>query len=235
MRCKTFLAIVLLFFIVSLFNFASAVSPSGATVISVSNETAQMDSAGSHEAVAGNVSEINIFGYTTTQAWQGYFGNVTGTIRLADSIDNALYNWSLASPQGEIYASNSSSITWTSIDCFDMATNHLAFESFYGIASSDVDGVNETFNLKNHQSFYTNNIEFTAGQCNNTKLYNNAGAGTFDEVLLSDGTNVVFASILEEDVIGFDGSTYDFEMIVLEDGHGTDTTTTTYYFWVELE
>lgn len=234
MRCRIFFWLAL---VVALYMFylASAVSPSGATVTSVSNETATPDPAGSHAAIAGNVSEINIEGTSTTQSWQGYFGNVTGTIQLADSSDNVLYNWSLASPEGEIYASNSSSITWSSVDCFDVATNGAGLEADYNIASDDVDGVNETFNLNNHAAFFTNSIEFTSGECNNTQLFNNGGVGTFDEVLLTDGTNTIFAALLEEDVVGFDGSPHDFQMIVLEDGHATDVATTTYYFWVELE
>ena len=52
----------------------------------------------------------------------------------------------------------------------------------------------------------------------------------------SAATQVIFASIIEEaSVLGFDDRDHDFEMLVLEDGHGTDLATTTYYFYVELE
>ena len=59
----------------------------------------------------------------------------------------------------------------------------------------------------------------------------------FEEALLYEpnSQSVIFTSIIDEDVLGFDGRTHDFEMIVLEDGRGTDTATTTYYFYVELE
>ena len=73
-------------------------------------------------------------------------------------------------------------------------------------------------------------------------MYNNTGlngAGAFEEVMMtdaSDDTQLVFAAILEErGAIGFDGNNYDFEMLVLENGHGTNTLATTYYFYVELE
>ena len=65
------------------------------------------------------MTEINIFGYSPTQSWQGYFGNISGTVQLADSGDNVMYNWSLASPQGEIYASTSNSINWANVQCFN--------------------------------------------------------------------------------------------------------------------
>ena len=59
----------------------------------------------------------------------------------------------------------------------------------------------------------------------------------FEETLLyaPQEQAIVFASLLEQDLTGFDSSTHDFEMIVLEDGHGTDTQVTSYYFYVEIE
>ncbi|MGD9276128.1 MAG: hypothetical protein PVJ67_03060 [Candidatus Pacearchaeota archaeon] len=237
--------VINLFFVIIIFLiyscFVLGVSPSGAAnVAQVKSETAPADAPSSIAAQAGNVTELNVFGYSTTQAWQGYFGNVTGTIQLADSSDNVFYNWSLAEPEGEIYASTGGTIDWSSIDCFNFSINGAALESSYNIAPDDVDGVNETFSLgNNHDLFYTNGIEFSEGQCMSTKVYDSTGQGVdnhFEEVLLWDGSNVVFTSLLEGgSVDGFDQADHDFEMLVLEDGHGTDTATTTYYFYVELQ
>jgi hypothetical protein len=69
-------------------------------------------------------------------------------------------------------------------------------------------------------------------------LLNNLGAGTFDEVLLTDGSaapqNIIYTSILNQDTVGFDGGTHDFEMIVLENGASGKATATNYYFYLEL-
>jgi hypothetical protein len=146
-----------------------------------------------------------------------------------------MYNWSLASPAGEIYSSNASTIDWDGIQCYDEATNLSEFDNMFGVGLGDVDGINGTFNLNNHPMFYTNSKQFTAGECKNAKLYDSAGAGTFNEVLLTDGPNLVFTSLLSNDANGFDNKPHDFEMLVLENGHGADTATTTYYFWAELE
>lgn len=210
-------------------------APSGATVTSESNDTAGTVAAGSHAAIAGNLTEITLSGDGTTQSWQAFYGNVSGSIRLADSSNNVIYNWSLASPQGEVYASNASSITWSSIDCNTGADDYEGLEGDYGLSPNDADGVNETFNLNNHPEFFTGTVQHTAGECNNTQLFDSGGAGSFYEVILTDSTNTVYASILQEDGDGFDGVTHDFQMIVLEDGHSGDTSTTTYFFWVELE
>ena len=217
--------------------YVSAVRPSGANYTEINTSRAKAHDPQSVDAIAGNVTELNIRGYTTTQSWQGYYGNVSGTIELADSSDYVFYNWSVASPEGEVYASTSDNVDWASISCFNMSNNTALnnLETTFNIDSDDVDGVNETFIFNNHEEFYTANNYFSSGQCSNTKLYNSSGSGIFDEVLLSDGSNIVFGSLLKEDEVGFNNKPYDFEMLVLEDGHGTDTSPTSYYFYVELE
>jgi len=233
--------IILFLFILTQVSLVLAVQPFGANYTLINSTRATPDEAASIPALAGNVTELNINGFTTTQSWQGYFGNVSGTIQLADAGDNQMYNWTLASPQGEIYATTDTSVDWENIMCFSMG-NHSALETLFGIEDDDVDGVNETFSTGNgHDTFYTNNKEFLTGTCASTSLYDSSGASVdnhFEEVLLTDGssdTEVIFTSIIDENVLGFDGRPHDFEILVLEDGHGTDTATTPYYFYVELE
>ncbi len=255
--------ILFIIFLAFLLNISLilAVEPFGANVVNLTSSRATPDNATGIPAIAGNVTELSITGFSTTQSWQGYFGNVSGTIQLADSSDNIMYNWSLASPEGEIYASTNDSIAWDYVQCLNFdsdgtysddrvnaggtsahGTNLSILESMFNIKWDDVDGVNETFTLlgTGHNTFYTNNLEFSEGECRNTQVFSNAGQGEdnkFEEVLLYEPTtySVIFASLLNEDVFGFDNNPHDFEMLVLENGHLTDTSTTTYYFWVELE
>jgi hypothetical protein len=233
---KKLINFVLIFSVILALSMFAIAEPNG---VNVSPGTSTRGNATNPDndpnAMAGNVTELTINGVSTTQAWQGYFGNVSGTIQLADSSDNVMYNWSLASPAGEIYSSNASTIDWDGIQCYDEATNLSEFDNMFGVGLGDVDGINGTFNLNNHPMFYTNSKQFTAGECKNAKLYDSAGAGTFNEVLLTDGPNLVFTSLLSNDANGFDNKPHDFEMLVLENGHGADTATTTYYFWAELE
>jgi len=244
-------------------HFIASITPTGGNITEERTETAPSDAAGSAQAQAGNVTELNIYGYSTTQSWQGYFGNVSGTIQLADSSDNVLYNWSLADPAGEVYSSTNSSISWSNIQCFNFTANQsygdesgnggttnlgglnlTGLENNFNINSSDVDGVDETFTLLGagtHDLFYTANQEFSEGECRSTRVFGDTGTGVndeFEEALLYEPTtgSVIFASLLEPaSVLGFDNADYDFEMLVLEDGHGADTSTTPYYFFVELE
>jgi hypothetical protein len=233
-----------------------AATPSGATLTPISNQTAPTTNAQNLSAFAGNVTLVNIYGKSTTQAWQGYYGNVTGTIQLADASSNVLYNWSTASPSGEVFANTNVSVVWTNIQCFNFTANgtggsetttrgntsragmnETTLAALYGITVGvDSDGVNQTFNQKNHAQFYANSFNFSTGQCPNTKIFNAAGAGLFDEALLysPDTGGVIFTSLLQNDGSGFDGKSHDFEMLVLENGHAGDTAVTPYNFYVEL-
>ena len=215
-------------------------SPNGAgTVAQVSSSNGP--SAGTpanHSAIAGNVTELTISGNSITQSWQGYFGNISGAIQLSDASGNPMYNWSLASPQGEVFASTSNSVSWESIECFNWTANGTALETSYNINDS-VDGVNETFSVaNNHVEFTVGTITLDANTCMSADIFDSTGAsvnGNFEEVLLSDTTNTVFASLLEEDLSGFNNISHDFQMLVLEDGHSGDTNTETYFFYIELE
>jgi len=228
-----FLSVIVLVFLVLAIGAVLA-TPNGANVTFVSSSSAGSNLADNYTAYAGNVTELTVYGLSNTQAWQGYFGNVTGVVQLADASKHVMYNWSMANAKGEIYASNSSSITWSSIKCYNITANGAALETAYNISSSDVDGVGETFRLNNTAAFAVGGVSFSAGQCNNTKVYGPGGAGAFDEVLLTDNSNTVFTSILNNDVNGFDSKTHDFEMLVLDDGHNGDASPTMYYFYLEL-
>ena len=240
-----------------------ALQPSGASVTQNSNQTMQPDVAGSQEAIAGNVTDMNLQGFTSTQAWQGYYGNVTGTIQLVDGTDNVLYNWSAASPRGQVYSSTNSSIAWSNVQCFNFTAtgainpsgetaggtnlkgmNLTQLHNEFGINSSDYDAVNATFSLvgspTDHSTFYTANLQFDGNECQTTRVYDNTGqgvAGKFEEVIQYEPTtnSVIWTSLLNDDALGFDGKTHDFEMLVPENGHLTDTATTTYYFYVQLQ
>lgn len=244
--------IIILLLTILIMNSYSAFSealPEGPTNITVLNTSRRTPAAAKTlEAIAGNVTQLNIVGTTVTQTWQGYYGNITGTITLDDSMNNTIYNWQLSNPEGEIYASESAiDFSAGNIECYNYSKtggSYLTLSSYetnLGLVSDDVDGINETFTPgTTYDSFYagTNLID---GECPETQLFNSSGSqdpNQFQEVLLYDNTanKVVYAAILEETgILGFNNRLWDFEMIVAENGHAGDSTTTTYYFYVELE
>jgi hypothetical protein len=219
----------------------NAVVPFGVETIVEENSThALEDIADSTLAIAGNVTELTIDAFTITQAWQGYYGNVSGTIMLSDSADNVMYDWELANPEGEVYASENDSINWVGTYCWDMEADGDALELAFGMENDNVDGIDETFNWTTHSEFFVNNIQIPANACNSTRIYDSTGTGVsanYEEVILEGGDGeIIWTAIIEEaNIIGFDNRDHDFQMLVPEDGHGTDTATRLYYFYVELE
>ncbi|OGJ21313.1 hypothetical protein A3K73_05670 [Candidatus Pacearchaeota archaeon RBG_13_36_9] len=240
---------ILIIAVIALFSagLVLAVVPFGADITENVTTRAAPDDPELHNANAGNVTYMTIFGYSVTQAWQGYYGNVSGTIMLADNNDKVLYNWSLANPEGEVYATENGTgqVDWGNVECFNISENGnlTALETWFNISSADPDGVNETFSYSNdHDVFYTADETFSYGECAAAFMFNSSGASDptqFQEVLLtdqSDDVQIIFVALIEEfGRAGFDGNNYDFEMVVLENGHGTDTAYRNYYFYVELQ
>jgi hypothetical protein len=96
------------------------------------------------------------------------------------------------------------------------------------------------YNGPGHRLFYANYLNFSAGECWTTRVYGPGGiqtAAQFEEALLyePESSSVVFTALLNEDLEGFDEGLHDFEMLVLEDGHGTNVASTPYYFYLEIE
>lgn len=205
------------------------------------------------EITAGNVTEVNLYGISTTKAWAGYYGNITGTITLQTSDGYVFYNWTSIRPKGEIYAATVNSITWADIKCFDYAggagqPGDLTWaETLYGIDSVDEDGFNETFLAQTNNAFQVGTVPIGANTCQtaNTYVYGLGGpnGNDFENVILTDAVNLVFTTIIENhnagdnsDVTGFDNRPHQFQLLIAEDGHdGQEDTTTTYYFWAEIE
>jgi hypothetical protein len=135
--------------------------------------------------------------------------------------------------------------------CFDFtnysAANWQTMDNYYGITVTDVDGINETFNLTNHPIFQVGSRNFSS--CPTTYVFQNdqRQENNFVNVLLFDptinDTGWIYTTLIENKSIAdserpalpcYDGQFCDFQILVNENGHGTDTVVTPYFFWVEL-
>lgn len=186
-------------------------------------------------AQGGNVTGLNIHALTVTQSWQGYYGNVTGTVTLQDSRNYTFYNWSAAQPSGEIYATRNSSVSFADINCSGLA-NLTNEETFLGQSASDPDSVRNTFNRLVHPSFTVGSMTIPANNCNSTNGYvnNNSQTGNFVMVLLNNKHNMIYTTIINNSVTGYDGAPHDFELLVGENEKTGNIGATAYYFFVEL-
>ena len=216
---------------------AEPTGPSNINIIDSSRYP--VTSASNVSAIAGNVTELNFESNSVTNTWQGYFGNISGSIKLGDVNNNTLYDWTSASPNGEVYATRASGVpSWASIVCADETAIGLEDTALGVNQVFDQDSVNRTFlNTTSFNTFFVGNININTTQnCRAVNLHNSTGApsSNFQEVLLHDGSSLVYAALISQDAVGFDNRTHDFEMLVGENGHSGDVATTPYYFYVEL-
>jgi hypothetical protein len=182
----------------------------------------------------GEISIISINATTQNLRWKGFVGNVSGTLALT-SIESTLFSWDVTTVTGEIYATrNSSLLEWSEIKCANdsIISNE---EHSLNMVSTDQDSISITFSEKNHHEFYAGTVQILEDSCYSIALNVNNTVQTeqFQETLLSDGTSLIYSSILENGAYGFDNSNYDFQMIVAENSIA-DTPSTPYYFYVEL-
>lgn len=186
-------------------------------------------------AQAGNITQVNIDVIYVTKSWQGYYGNVTGTITLDDADNNTFYNWTLVTVDAEIFAARASDVQFTTVNCTN--SSELATEeSYLGQIASDGDSVSNTFNSTDHPELSVGTQTNISGCYSTNSFVDGEFSHTdFHQLLLSDdSSNLVYTAITDDNQLGFDGNTYDFQMLVGENGHNGDTATTTYYFWVEI-
>jgi hypothetical protein len=192
------------------------------------------------QAQGGNITQIDIDALTITRSWQGYYGNISGGITLDDANNNTFYNWSVTagSAAGEVYATRNDTITWTGINCTSSA-QRSSEESFLSQFAGDGDSVTNTFNTTTHPSFIVGSENITADSCfsTNTNVNGAPDVNRFHQVLLTDGSaaeNIVYTSLIDPAQTGYDGGTYDFQLLVGEDESDGNEGPTTYYIWVEL-
>jgi len=212
-------------------------APQGTQIVSNTTEYAPVGSIGSQNTTGGSFTTLILNTTTQTPRWKAYVGNVSGQFTLDDASSNTIYDWTATTFTGEVFSSRSNSVSWGDIRCAQdslITTEHTALN----MTAVQVDNINKTFNDTIHSAFFIGSTYFTNSTCRAIATYVNDAAQTPDEnadfqvVLLDDTSNLVFAALVEQDVIGFDNLTYDFQMIVPESDQ--QATPNVYYFYTEL-
>jgi hypothetical protein len=125
-------------------------------------------------------------------------------------------------------------VDWAELECAH--NNDVASEdSTINKNPEDVDSINNTFSNTTHREFYSGGIHFAADACDFTTatyVTSQVQYDSFQEVVLYDGGYIVYASLLENSIQGYNSGKYDFQMILAEDDE--TSVNTAYYFYVEL-
>ena len=223
--------------LIGLLYFVSA-DPVGPNSIAISsNETSVAPGAATLNISGGRIATINVTANTQNSRWKAFVGNVSGSFTLDDASGSTIYDWSLTSLSGEIYATRfSGSITWANVNCSNITW--MEQENVNMNHTNSQDNLSATFVAGTHTSFVLAGNNLVANSCRTLNTYvNNATQDTdFEEVVLFETikNNTIFTTILENEVTGFDSNSYDFQMIVPEIGLETFTGSTAYYLYVEI-
>lgn len=212
--------------------------PTGVDIMSNVTDAPLPTPASAITTAGGTFTTMVLNGTFQTPRWKAYVGNVTGRITLDDSAGSTIYDWELATITGRVYVSRNDSIEWDNVNCVSDPT--LASEqAFLDIDDTFVDSINRTFNDTIHRSFFVGTQFIANSSCRAIATYVNdtrqppSENASFQEVLLEDSVgNVIYTTMLEDAVEGYDSGLYDFQLIVPENPFAA--VPTTYYFFAEI-
>ncbi len=241
-RVKLVLALFgsLLLSILFLYTMFLSAAPVGPTSLdSVWNETMNSTSAAFFNISGGYIAALNLSANVQNTHWKAFVGWVYGGFTLDDASGSTIYDWSGTFNTGRVYATrDSSTVEWNSIQCANLATTLSAEDTamFHNFLSRP-DTINKTFQLGDHDGFYVAGNLISPNSCPTLNTYINDAAQNddFEEMALYDGTSIIYATILEDNLVGYDGQSYDFQMLVPENGSVGFTGATAYYLYVELD
>jgi hypothetical protein len=211
--------------------------PTGITIVSNTTEQPNATPASSLTTAGGTFTTLILNGSFQNPRWKAYVGNISGILTLDNAAGSSIYDWNLTTINGEVYVSRNSSIAWSSIGCSTPARVN-GEQQFLHLTDSSIDSINSTFNRTVHKGFYVSTTQIANSTCRSIATYVNDSKqavnenAAFQEILLTDNTNIVYVTLLENNRAGFDRGLYDFQMIVPEDD--TIITPTTYYFYAEI-
>ena len=219
------------------FTFVTA-APEAPDITVYGNQTKPIASAAFLNTSGGSITTMLLNATTQNTRWKAYVGNITGKLTLMDASNYSLFDWGITTAlTGEIYATRQSgSINWNTINCssrMNVASEEIAMNH----TSNPNDNISVTFSSTSHNSFFVGSIPITADSCYSlhTNVNGSAQSSDFSELLLHDSSSLIYTTLIENNKDGYrPGSQYDFQMIVPETGLSTWTSSTPYYFYVEI-
>lgn len=214
-----------------------------ATIYAIlSKQTAAQGTAESDAAEGGYITEMDMTGDSQTVKWQGYYGDITGSVRLADANGDYMYTWAWsAGTGGAVFAVARSTmpnfgVVDTNNPTVAQADTALEIATWSGTGT---DNVTATLTGTNSAAFYVagNTIDLGSRNATYTLKKTDNLASEFEEVLLADRAvdtvdDMIWTCLIVDQAEDYTGGNSDYQMIVPATDIGGGTTT--YYFYVEL-
>ena len=136
-----------------------------------------------------------------TYRWKAYIGNISGKLALADATNKSIFDLTVTSSTGEVYATRSNTaVDWNSVSCADSTLINNE-DLFMNMSLGSPDTINKTFNNTIHKSFYVGATRISNSTCRAIATYVNGSPQTpsensvFQEILLKDGSsNLIYTT-----------------------------------------
>jgi hypothetical protein len=229
---------------------AFAATPSGPAIQYVGNETSVTHGVPTRDTYGdsqgGYIVTMLLTARQQNEHYKAYVGNITGNYVLEDANNFSIYEWSISTIAGEVFATRTSgTVTWSNVKCANVSNvEQEMLEMHNNSTNTPDDDINKTFDddANDHWGFWAGSSVINANSCNySINPYVNDTAQTssdlFEEVLLYDGSsNLIYVTRIENDQRGYRNdsvTTYDFQLIVAENGSHS-ASQTDYYFYVQL-
>jgi hypothetical protein len=199
---------------------STAVAQTGAQVTAGDGESTDNSTSQSVTTEGGNVTSANVTVQSVTQKWAAFYGNLDGNDVLADAGGSNFYKWTLSNPTGSVvYAVTDGDAPTTKNPVSDPNT------ALGGGFDSGVDSASRTFNQSgNVASLGSTQVAET--------FTSNSPDPAFTTALYEDsGGNPVYAAQVQNGVAGFDGGSYDYQLLV---GVGESTADKSFDFYATL-
>jgi len=221
--------------LVAAFTGIVSADPDGAGVSAGDTSTWAATTAGDDAAAGGDITALDLTIDQGTIKWQGYWGNITDMIVLADASGNKMYDWGSATTlTGEVFATTADGVpAWTSVNSVTATERDNATTGIDALwswtASSDDAG--ETFTLETASVTVAGVTTASDAVATAVDAILPTGNG-WQTVVITDATTIagkddyIFVGIINEDRTGYDTTTVDYQMIVPGEA--------TYYFYVEV-
>lgn len=236
---KALLLGAILIYVMALSLYVQGV-PQGATISSNTTDTGPTNTADNRSDDGGTITTMELDSTQQNPGWKAYVGNVTGTLTLDDASSNTIYNWDIGnSISGEVYVSRDNNVDWGtgSVQCAPIATITTE-QNYIGGAGTDADSINRTYNDSQHPVMQVGVNTIPASNCRAAYTFQSDAAqaasatANFTAILLEDSDNsLIYATFIEQDETGFDGATYDFQVIVPDN---ETAEIVQYFFYLEI-
>ena len=222
-QTATFIAAVMIFALAA----GIVIANTDAQISTGSSESYTTAAAANIAAAGGDVTQVNVSSDASTAKWQGFWGNISGSLRLGDA--SAFYDWSDVSFTA-VYAAAGNTVDWAQVSGLSGAAAREGKDTEFGLTSTDTDSINSTMG---GGTCAAGTIISTA---DGVTPYDNAGdPGSWETCLAEDtvlgglaatvfGTNIVSAGAQ-----AFNGETVQYQLMVPVESGGTN-----YYFYLEI-